>query len=226
MLLDLSILPRGEIQLSSGCGYQTLLPIFQDINIHMANPIYDKTDKGREELATRKYHLVPRLRTLLLLVDGSSSVEKILQKITGLGLDSKSFNTLYDDGFIQLISGTPDVEPEPQAEEPAAGVSAQTIDVQGSAVNSSVAADILPPGQTQFEAIYHFFNETIKSTIGLRGYLLQLKVERAGTVDDFRTLRQPYLNAVIKAKGAEVADTLQKRLDRLLYLDQPPPPLE
>ncbi|MFD2272493.1 hypothetical protein ACFS07_18645 [Undibacterium arcticum] len=40
----------------------------------------------------------------------------------------------------------------------------------------------------------------LKSTIGLRGFTLQLKVERANTVADFRELRQPYLEAVLKAK--------------------------
>jgi NaMN:DMB phosphoribosyltransferase len=83
---------------------------------------------------------------------------------------------------------------------------------------------VLPPGENQFEAIYHFYTETIKSTIGLRGYGLQLKVEKAASIDDFRALRQAYLEAVLKAKGNEMARSLRSRLDQLLYLGESGPP--
>ncbi|MGB6055182.1 MAG: hypothetical protein WBG17_08080, partial [Burkholderiaceae bacterium] len=86
------------------------------------------------------------------------------------------------------------------------------------------AEAVLPEGENQFEAIYHFYNETIKNTLGLRGYGLQLKVEKAGSVEDFRQLRQPYLEAVQKAKGSEMARSLRDRLDQLLYLGETPPP--
>jgi hypothetical protein len=69
----------------------------------------------------------------------------------------------------------------------------------------------------QFREVYTFFNETIKSVLGLRGFTLQMKVERAGTLDDFKKLRQPYLEAVLKSKGREMARSLRDRLDYLLY---------
>ncbi len=77
---------------------------------------------------------------------------------------------------------------------------------------------ILREGETQFQALYNFFNETIRSAIGLRGYGMQLKVERAGTIADFKALRQPYLDAVLKAKGPELEHSLRNRLDQLLSL--------
>ena len=82
---------------------------------------------------------------------------------------------------------------------------------------------ILPDGETQYQSIYNFYSETIKNTVGLRGYALQLKVERAGSIEDFRALRTPYLEAVFKAKGAEMARSLRDRLDQLLYLGETPP---
>jgi hypothetical protein len=39
----------------------------------MSAVIYDKTEKGREEVATRKYQLAPRMRSLLVMVDGKQS---------------------------------------------------------------------------------------------------------------------------------------------------------
>ncbi len=69
----------------------------------MINHILDKTDKGREEIATRKYHLAPRLRSLLVLADGKHRTEDLLTKVAGLGLTEQSITELLDNGFIQII---------------------------------------------------------------------------------------------------------------------------
>jgi NaMN:DMB phosphoribosyltransferase len=179
----------------------------------MTNSIFDKTDKGREEIATRKYHLATRLRTLLLLIDGKHRTEDLLIKLTGMGLTEESLTELLNDGFIQAVAtapaaARPQAAPAPVAAQPAV----------------SSGARVLPDGQTQFEAIYHFYTETIKSTIGLRGYGLQLKVEKAGTIEELRELRRPYLEAVLKAKGNEMARGLRLRLDELLYYGETVPP--
>jgi hypothetical protein len=60
--------------------------------------------------------------------------------------------------------------------------------------------------------------------MGLRGYALQIKVEKAVSIEDFRHLRRPYLEAVLKAKGSEMTRSLRARLDELLYYGEPVPP--
>lgn len=186
----------------------------------MTTSIFDKTDKGREEIATRKYQLASRLRTLLVLIDGKHTVDDLLKKIAGLGLDQQSIAELQRDGFIQDESRST-IQQSPAA--------ADHVDQATSAAatltsDTSTATDFLPEGETQFEAVYHFYNETIKSTVGLRGYALQLKVERCSSIEDFRGLRQSYLEAVLKAKGNEMARSLRDRLDQLLYLGEAVPP--
>lgn len=187
--------------------------------------LFDKTDKGREEIATRKHHLAPRLRSLLVMIDGKHPAEDLLQKVSGLGLTEQNLKELHEQGFIQVTAqpmvttagGTPVVaEPVMQAAPVATAAATPTA-----TANPSVLAE----GQSQFEAIYRFYTETIKSTIGLRGYGLQLKVEKAASIDEFRQLRQPYLEAVLKAQGPEMARSLRDRLDQLLYLNETPPPM-
>ena len=178
----------------------------------MTHPIFDKTEKGREEIATRKYHLATRLRTLLLLIDGKHTTEDVLGKVAGLGLTAENMTELLSSGFIYLVA-----EVTPQAASPQADVPA--------AQENPHAGHTMSNGESQFEAIYHFYTETIKGTIGLRGYALQLKVERAGSIDEFRALRQPYLEAVLKAKGVETAKGLKMRLDEVLYVGEAAPPL-
>jgi hypothetical protein len=182
------------------------------------NTIYDKTDKGREEITTRQHRLAPRLRTLLVLVDGKHGAEELLKTVSGLGLMQENFNELLEQGFIFTAGARPTSDSAPAEPEPVAALEPETTVATADDPSSGPAAAI--PGTaitdaTRFQNVYQFYNETIKTTIGLRGYGLQLKVERAGTLDELRALRRPYLEAVLKAKGNEVARSLRDRLDLL-----------
>jgi len=191
--------------------------------------VFDKTEKGRDEIATRKYHLPPRLRSLLVMIDGKQNADDLLKKVAGLGLTEQAIADLVQDGFIKEAAASVSV-----ASASAAGSNGANAQAGPAAVAPADSAapppaplpayePLLPEGQTQFEAIYRFYNETIKSTIGLRGYALQLRVEKAASIEDFRLLKKPYLEAVEKAKGQEMARSLRDRLDKLLYLGEPVP---
>lgn len=165
--------------------------------------VFDKTDKGREELSTRKYKLSPRMRWLLRLIDGRHSVDEILKTAGGAGLCEQHVIELLEGDFIERV-GTASAARQPPAD----------------------AAPVLPPPNTaitpqtdnekRFHAVYEFYTQTIGSTLGLRGWLLQMKVEKAASIDDFRALRATYIEAMYTAKGSKVARELRDRLDRLL----------
>ena len=224
----------------------------------MATLIYDKTDKGREEIATRKHRVPPRLRTLLVMIDGNLPLDALLKNFAGLGVTKESIDELVDQDFISLVAGglEPDVaEPDVPGRPPAsskARMAARRAGPSSILGPSSVLGDQGPatepmpepmPASTsasnpplprvaaapdenavpipnddaeRFRHLYDFYNQTIKSTIGLRGIMLQLKVEKCSTIDDFRELRQQYLEAVLKSKGSEMALSMRGRLDQLL----------
>ncbi|OEZ54497.1 hypothetical protein [Duganella sp. HH105] len=166
----------------------------------MNTSIYDKTAKGREEIATRRDGLAPRLRSLLVLIDGRRTEEELLRNVAGLGLAIAAVHELLAGEYIVLstsYASMAEAPAEPPAPEPEPELPAAT-QVQ------------------QFQSVYQFYNQTIKSTIGLRGFTLQLKVEKASSVDELRQLRAPYLEAVQKAKGSDTAAALALQLDRLL----------
>ena len=172
----------------------------------MNTSIYDKTAKGREEIATRKYQLAPRLRTLLVLVDGHKPEEELLRNVAGLGLTAGAIQDLLAQEFIVLTTSYAALQepaPAPQAEAEAPAPAETTSLPTTSQVQ-------------QFQSVYDFYNKTIKSTMGLRGFTLQLKVEKAGSVDELRELRDSYLEAVQKAKGRDTAIQLAQQLDSLL----------
>jgi hypothetical protein len=172
----------------------------------MNTSIYDKTAKGRDEIATRKYQLAPRLRTLLVLVDGHRPEEELLRNVAGLGLTASAMQELLAQEMIVLTTSyaaLPEAVMAP-APQPAPAPAEETISAP---TNSQVE---------QFRSVYDFYNKTIKSTMGLRGFTLQLKVEKAGSIDELRELRDPYLEAVQKAKGRDTAIQLAQQLDSLL----------
>lgn len=167
----------------------------------MNTSIYDKTAKGREEIATRKFQLASRLRALLVLVDGHRSEEELLRNVAGLGLTASALQELLEQGYILLAASyasLPEPEPDVTAPPTPPPPSDPTDQVQ------------------QFRSVYDFYNKTIKSTMGLRGFPLQMKVEKAASVDELRQLRDPYVEAVQKAKGRDTAALLAQQLDQLL----------
>jgi hypothetical protein len=176
----------------------------------MMDRVFDKTDKGREEIATRRYQLAARLRSILLMVDGKQSGEALLQKYAGIGVSAQVLQDLIDQGYISARAESPSAAaapvetaaPPPQSKEA-----------------PLVAVPTLAPGQTQYQAIYQFYCETIKANLGLRALPLQLKVERCNTVDDLRALRTAYLEAVLKSRGNDTARELRDKLDPLLNMN-------
>lgn len=201
----------------------------------MSSVVYDKTDKGREEIATRKYQVPARMRTLLVLVDGRRPLEWLLSNVAGLGLTQQSIDDLLAQDFIRALPGTAPVEAEPVTPGPAsararavakqvARVTALTTqaDAIDDVIASTAAPSVAPPPAVtldtaeQFRQLYSYFNHSIKAAIGLRGVMLQLKVEKATGVEELRELRTPFLHAVLKAKGGEIAAAMRDELDGLL----------
>lgn len=178
----------------------------------MSTGIYDKTVKGRTEMATREFQLTAKLRTLLLIIDGKRPVAELFRQTQGLGLNQDNLNYLLDEGFItELVDTTPDNH--------TANASATPIDDQTNHSHPVASGNADIDEAKRLQALHTFFNSTIKNTLGLRGFSLQLKSERAASLVEFEALRRPYVEAVYKAKGKEMAISLRDRLDQLLFPD-------
>lgn len=207
----------------------------------MDKHIYDKTDKGREEIATRKYHIPAKLRSLLVMIDGHRPLEVLMKNFGPLGLTAEHVTELLRDEYIFLAdAGAPDPVPEAElakahgpsararmAARREASARSQSHGDVISAASGEGPSTIMPEAALQEHtdaerhvALHEFYTQTIKSTLGLRGMMLQLKVEKCANLDDFRELRDVYLEAVLKAKGREMALSLSGRLDQLLGIEQ------
>ena len=200
----------------------------------MNTQLFDKTDKGRDEIATRKFHLAPRMRTLLLLVDGKSTADQLLLKVAGLGLTESALIELLDQQFIKesqmssadeqaildaLIAPISASETKPDAEEkePVRIDVTEVADINKEAViTESTAPIVSPPINPELQPLHEFFSATIKSLLGLSGAPFQFKADSATSLDDFKAMREPYLAAIQNAGGPGMARILGNQLDLLL----------
>ncbi|MBC3830570.1 hypothetical protein H8K33_03520 [Undibacterium amnicola] len=210
--------------------------------------IYDKTDKGREEIATRKWHLPSRMRSLLVLIDGKKTDADIVQKIGGLGLNLQSLQELQDDGFIQRVhveSDQVDTILDPQSDDLDLTVGSTPLNLEGNTLGSINALEesqtIFEPSEDQdpawnqdldamlakydeepselrIDMMKRYLNEVIKEYLGLRGFFLQRKLQKAQNLYDIHTFRQAYISAILHSKGKDLAIELRDQFDARMYV--------
>jgi hypothetical protein len=172
----------------------------------MHDVYFDKTEKGKDEISHRTYHLSAKLRPLLVIIDGKRSATELLKNVYGLGLTQSHLDSLLAEGFIATRTEVTGL---------LTAATASAIEIP--AINQTETTPTVEASYARLTAVRNFFNETVKQTLGLRGFGLQLKVERAASLDDFIELRDVFLDAVEKHKGPETAHNLAVRLDHVLY---------
>lgn len=166
--------------------------------------IYVKTPLGVEEIQDRKLHLAPRLRTMLIMVDGRKSV-------ASLEKDAAKFSCPGD--FIESLLAAGLIVKAGAAQSAAALVAASSTGVQ------SVTPTEAPPaldGYAKFRLAKDFMNNAVVNSLGIKGFFFTLKLERAGTVVDLRGLVKPFQDAITKASDEAEAKILTEQL--LKYL--------
>ncbi len=203
--------------------------------------IYDKTDKGREEIATRKWQLPSRMRSLLVLIDGKKTDAEIVQKIGGLGLNLQSLQELQDKEFIQRVS----VDAAPDQDDLDLTQEANNVTLDSNTLGS---IDALEEAQTIFEPsadqddawnvdldrllddedeeekesrvdiMKRYLSESIKENLGLKGFFLQRKLQKMKSLDELHVFRQAYVAAILHARGKDKAIELRDAFDQRMYV--------
>jgi len=162
-----------------------------------AGDVYRKTEHGAAEIAQRKLKLNPRLRTMLILIDGVQP--EFLTKEEGLkiGAPADFLEQLLQLGLVEKVGKA-----------------------TGPGTPRSDGAPIAAPGAgnafARFREAKNFMNVTIVDAMGIKSFFFTLKLERAGTIDDLRGLAAGYREAIAKSAGEVEAELLAKRLQSLL----------
>jgi len=98
------------------------------------NLVYHKSAKGAEAIATRQHGLSPKLRSMLIMIDGKRSFDELLQVSQMLGNAEELLGQLLDQGFIEpggsVISAPAPLSSAPAALGTAAGPALTLVEAQ------------------------------------------------------------------------------------------------
>lgn len=161
--------------------------------------IYGKTPLGVQEVGARKLKLPPRLRTMLILIDGKQPLLILQDEAEKVGAPKDFLEQLRGMELIARIGSI-----APSAVAPAANT---PISVGGTAPDHLFA---------QFRQAKNFMNISVVNAMGIKAFFFTLKLERAGTLNDLRALMEPYQAAIRKASGDAEAQVLTERLREML----------
>lgn len=156
--------------------------------------IYSKTERGLAELRTRQMNLPVQLRSVLIMIDGQRTVAQTLARAQALAVGPDVFEQLEKLGLIERRFG-------------ARSGAENTADTQG--VRS--ADDV-----QRFLDLQKAMNGVISEHLGLRGYGLMLRLQRAGNLRDLHDLLPDVAQALVKRIGINAATPIVEALEHTL----------
>jgi len=153
--------------------------------------VYRKTNLGVAEIGARKLKLNPRVRTMLILIDGAQDEPTVRDEAAKVGAPQNFLEELMRLGLVEQVR------------------EAAMQSVPANAPHATGAFE-------RFRAAKDFMNVTIVDAMGLKSFFFTMKLERAGTLEDLRDLRDAYEAAITKSLGDAQAQVFGKRLTQLL----------
>ena len=164
--------------------------------------IWGKTDAGRLEMQTRALVKERARRNLLLLIDGAKSDAMLLGGLAGI--TEADFAALHELGLIEPVAEAP-ARPH-RAANVAPGAPAPTPTPTAPAEPTAPAA---PLDYGQFTAA---LTQMISAELGLRGFVLTLAVEKAGTIEELRAVADRTIAQIAERKGEARAAIARRAL--------------
>lgn len=149
-----------------------------------------KTAKGAGEVKARSRSLPHRLRTMLILIDGSLNVEQLQHAAIKLGVPADFLESLEQQGLITVHASA--------SEAPIAAVQPEVSEAE------------------RFRAAQKFMNDTVVDSLGFRAFFFTLKLEKCFSRTDLVRLIDDYTKAIAKGSGEEVAGVLRARAREFL----------
>ena len=153
---------------------------------------YAKTELGAEEIRSRRKNLRGRDRTMLILIDPSKTADELRASAARIGVEPDFLEALVRDGYVVAVAGSESGPIEPQPRE--------------------VTKDEL----ARFRAAKSFLNETVVDALGVRAFMLTLKLERCSSRAELAALLPDYAKAIAKRRGEVETRLLVDRATELL----------
>jgi hypothetical protein len=156
--------------------------------------IWAKTDAGRTEIQARALVKERAQRNLLLVIDGAKTEEMLLANLAGITADD--FAALQSLGLIVPLAPPVGRSGAAPAGRPAGSTPAEPIE----------------PAALDYGQFTAALTQMISKELGLRGFVLTLAVEKAGTIEELQAVAQRTLAQIAERKGEAVAAAARRAL--------------
>lgn len=144
--------------------------------------IHGKTAAGRQEIDDRGLRLAPALRSILLMVDGQRDDAEINGLLVGLRAPDDALQQLEALGLIEVVGGS-------------AAPASSRLYTQGRGNDPEL-----------YRRVYDWMSESLRKHLGLKGYFLQLKIERCTDAAGLEALWPDMVAALTKARSPALAN--------------------
>jgi hypothetical protein len=162
--------------------------------------IWVKTEAGRLEMQSRALVKERAQRNLLLVIDGIKTEEMLLQGLAGISMTD--FEALQSLGLIAPVAGSGNVRLGRPAGAPAPAA-------EPAPAATAPAEPAAPLDYAQFTAT---LTQMISAELGLRGFVLTLAVEKAGTIEELRAVADRTIAQIAERKGEAKAAAARRQL--------------
>ena len=133
-------------------------------------------------------------RNLLLVIDGIKTEEMLLANLAGITADD--FAALQSFGLIAPLATT----------------SARTAGSPAGRSASAPAAPAVDPVPLDYGQFTQALTQMISKELGLRGFVLTLAVEKAGTIEELQAVARRTLAQIAERKGETAAEAARRAL--------------
>jgi hypothetical protein len=157
---------------------------------------YTKTDAGQIAFKQRAPQISARQRSMFILFDGNKTGEQVLAATAGMGATQADIDALVELGFLAAVQGS----------DKAAKAAPSAV----AAASTSATTEPSPSGRSDQERYLDGMKTAtqITSSLGLRGFRLNLAVEGAANLKELIEL----LPKIEAASNAEVCKPLRAAL--------------
>ena len=157
--------------------------------------LFRKTAKGQTEIETRAHRLTPRLRGLLIMVDGKRDLAALSALIPQQA--EVLLQELTAQGFIEVVEGALSPAASPAAAAPVAKAVAKT------AAPSSPTAD--------FEKLRRDAVRALTDAVGPAAETVAIRMEKARSLDELQPLLAQAVQVLANMRGRAAADAFTAR---------------
>ena len=172
--------------------------------------IFRKTAKGVAEVQSRAHRLPPRLRGMLILVDGKRDSDDLDRLVAQDAIDTLA--ALAEQGLIEAVGETLAVA------EPAAAYGPLAISASAStpALAPALAPTPVPapahPSTRELAALRRQVARALKEELGASARPLVKRIEGVRSAEDLKPLLSQSVKLVLAARGKTAADAFATRM--------------